>query len=1474
MAGNIDQLNFEVIISDEKFDEQIKAVEAKARQFNTSMSNILNIRRISTQMSQQEVANSRRVLQAKVDEERAQERINREKIRTEGLQRKINAQIERATKGYQSQGSILNELKGIALGYLSVHGADQLLSSLIRVTGEFEMQKTTLAAMLGDMNAAEQVITRIQGLAVESPFQFKELTTYAKQLSAFSVPAEELYDTTKMLADVSAGLGVGMDRIVLAYGQVRSAAFLRGQEVRQFTEAGIPILDELAKQFSELEGRAVSTGEVFDKISARLVPFEMVAKVFKDMTSEGGKFYNMQEVQAETLQGKISNLKDAYEVMLNEIGKGQSENLKGAVDWVRGLMQNYEQTGRTLVELVAAYGVYKTALMALTAATGTFSLANHKLLSTFVSLGASIAGNPYVLLAAGITAVGYAIYKSATSLESYEKVQKSVADTHADFNKSVIVETSKLDTLYAKLKLAKEGTEEYADAKKAIYTQYASYISDIKNEGIAVEDLAGIYDNLKTKIEESQKARFRNVASQNIEQVYQDEADAILGEAGNATNRLLKKTAFQLNEHEKLAIQAYVGGVMSMEDIKSDQSLAKVATLLTQGAESGNRAWMQFATSIETAREQFLKSTQAYKDGLDAIDKIYGKAQDTATTGANPFVYNLDGGGGSDKSPAQKAIEEQIKSVQKLQDAYEKLMPYLSDKDMKVTLKNLFPNAEDEIIDSLDFTAALEKLASQLETFDPDAANRLRDTLGKDAASEMADTFKKTTKAAKEYYDALRKWEAEDFNLNGEGITLDVSKIASDLEEKTAEINLRARKMRELFDQIDMDGETNVHAVKNVFVEEFGEDAWDEFWSAYQKKGADAITELADKQKGYERGLAQERVNDLAEKYVKESYFTEGIELSDFGDKTYFQIRKIRKNLQELADKEPLTIPVEIESRLEDAGVDLSDLTGVNLDTIYQTFEASGEPIDDATQGVLNLIQQIQKAGLSTKKFGYIIKKVFSGDLAKLTQEEGEALLSMVQSYVGEISDLLDSVAEYAEAIGNDELQGAMKGISEAADILSNVASKVAQGDYIGAAISWVTSLASTILDAASATAELNNRIREAQTEARVLASENAINEGVEPVWGTDDYRKFTNAYDEAVKAHKKATEDIARQNEKMSGGSADDWGAGGMAGAIGIGAGLGAAVGSIIPGIGTAVGAALGALVGMVTAVVGQASTEANNYALTLQEMADSIGMELIDAETGIFNVETLEKIKETYSDLDSEYIALIDDMIATAEIYENAVAEMTTYMSDMFDACAEDMAASFIEAFKESGQATLEYGDIMDEVATNIAQSVIKSVLLQNVFSDEMTKEAALKLASGDTAGAMAVVEQAMKAAQDLTPYMQEFLESMEPYFQMEDETSTSELGEGIKGITEDQANLLASYLNAIRADVSYSKTLWVRMDGNLQRIAEMLTAPTYMEYQAQIAANTANNATYAQSIMEDLRSVLTNDSGATSIRVYREN
>lgn len=198
----------------------------------------------------------------------------------------------------------------------------------------------------------------MQNLAVMSPFQFKDLMSYTKQLAAFRIETSKLYDTTKMLADVSAGLGVDMSRLILAYGQVKAASVLRGQEIRQFTEAGIPLIQELAQKFSELEGRVVSTSEVFEKVSKREVPFEMVDEIFKKMTESGGVFYNMQEIQAETLKGKISNLTDSYQIMLNKLGEEQDGALKLAVNSMTFLINNYE----TLIDILRVVGITYGAL--------------------------------------------------------------------------------------------------------------------------------------------------------------------------------------------------------------------------------------------------------------------------------------------------------------------------------------------------------------------------------------------------------------------------------------------------------------------------------------------------------------------------------------------------------------------------------------------------------------------------------------------------------------------------------------------------------------------------------------------------------------------------------------------------------------------------------------------------------------------------------------------------------------------------------------------------------------------------------------------------------------------------------------------------------------------------------------------------------------------------------------------------------
>ena len=285
----------------------------------------------------------------------SQQKLATETLRTEAASKKLAASqsgFERAigltNKTMFSQKNLLNQLSNAAGIYFSIYEVGRFVKNLAQVSGEFEQQHIALRAILRDADSADRIFAQIKDLSVVSPFTFKDLTSYTKQLSAFQVPINELYDTTKRLADVSAGLGVDMSRIILAYGQVRSASVLRGQELRQFTEAGIPLVDELAKKFGELENRVVSASEVFDKISTRQVPFEMVKEVFQEMTDEGGMFYNMQEKLSESLAGKLSNLTDAYQIMLSDIGKANDGILKGGVEALTSLMNHWKDFARIL----------------------------------------------------------------------------------------------------------------------------------------------------------------------------------------------------------------------------------------------------------------------------------------------------------------------------------------------------------------------------------------------------------------------------------------------------------------------------------------------------------------------------------------------------------------------------------------------------------------------------------------------------------------------------------------------------------------------------------------------------------------------------------------------------------------------------------------------------------------------------------------------------------------------------------------------------------------------------------------------------------------------------------------------------------------------------------------------------------------------------------------------------------------------
>lgn len=367
----------------------------------------------------------------------------------------------------------------------SVSQIEGYISKLANVRGEFELQQRSLEAILQNKAQADQIFNKTVQLAVKSPFQIKELVTFTKQLAAYRIESDKLYDTTKRLADVSAGLGVDMGRLILAYGQVKAAAYLRGTEVRQFTEAGINLYGELQRYFEEVKGEAYTTAQIVDMISKRKVTFEDIENIFKRLTDSGGLFYNMQEIQAETLQGKISNLKDSIDVMLNSIGKANEDTLKGSIDTVKVLIDNWE----TVVNIAKAFAPI-IASMAITVwakkigvangAIGLFSVGLGKAGNAIKAFGATFKAS-FPLMA--ITAALGVFNELIKIQDEYNKRQKEAENKYYKGK----VRTSEIERLSV--------TIDKKTSKPKIKEALNALVKEMNNEGFEIEIKANISED-------------------------------------------------------------------------------------------------------------------------------------------------------------------------------------------------------------------------------------------------------------------------------------------------------------------------------------------------------------------------------------------------------------------------------------------------------------------------------------------------------------------------------------------------------------------------------------------------------------------------------------------------------------------------------------------------------------------------------------------------------------------------------------------------------------------------------------------------------------------------------------------------------------------------------------------------------------------------------------------------------------------
>lgn len=527
---------------------------------------------------------------AYVNSQKALEQLRNARMQAAKASDTHNAAMKRANSTMSSQSRIAGELKNQIANVYSIYTVERFVRGLYTIGGEFQKQRIALTSILGDSMKAETIFNRIKDLAVASPFQFKELASYTKQLSAYSIPYEELYDTTKRLADISAGVGVDMGRIILAYGQVRSAAFLRGQELRQFTEAGIPLVDELAKRFTILENKVVSAGDVFDKISRKEVSFGMVKDVLWDLTNEGGKFYNMQEALAESLAGKWSNLQDAWDVMMADIAESNSGVLSDSLDLLTDLMNHWEAVANILGMLTIVYGSYKTAVILTNVAT-------KGLLAVQTALNAAMKKNPIIWI---ITLIGSVV----GALVMFKEEVKTTAEVITDLNKTIADTNDKMQ--------GNKAVDSLIDRYEALSKKANKSAEESRELGHITKNLANTFKDAVTQTDKYGVAISLSV--EKMRKLSQEQKDLYKKQfIGTMANAQIQKQSID-SERERLAGIIREGGYRRFDENGRELSFAKYKPEDITKARNRllelEKQSLDLANIIDTARQAYHSMSQ------------------------------------------------------------------------------------------------------------------------------------------------------------------------------------------------------------------------------------------------------------------------------------------------------------------------------------------------------------------------------------------------------------------------------------------------------------------------------------------------------------------------------------------------------------------------------------------------------------------------------------------------------------------------------------------------------------------------------------------------------------------------------------------------------------------------------------------------------------------------------------------------
>lgn len=1369
--------------------------------------------------------------------------------------------------------SIGNIGKVIA-GAFAFREAAGFTSKIIQVRGEMQKLEIAFNTMLKSKEKTDALMAQMVQTAATTPFELMDVASGAKSLLAYGVAAEDVNETIIRLGNIASALNIPLGDMAYLFGTTMTQGKVLSKDMYQFMGRGIPIAEELAKQFG------VAKDEILGMCSKGKVGFEDIKKALWSMTDEGGKFYNLMQEQSKTLAGQLSNLSDSFDMMLNDLGTRIEDTASKGIEAASWMLDHYEAIGKAIMGLVAAYGTYKAAMLAvyaveklsklkqniqlvmmyrkelglMTAVQQAFGKTVAKTTAQQIALNTAMKANIFIAVASAVVGL-------VAALATFNKKQKEAIRSAGEAETQIEAEKKELEELMKVAKNEQSSKEAKSKAIQTINARYGDYLDNMIAETASVKDLSSAYDSLTASIEAKYLAQLKEQMVGEKQTEYNEQESDLWG---YVKDKILDDDNSGLSAKQKGAfiseMQRYMskfGDKHNGSDIynKFLETYSKYGGKNMSSYEQGrlySHIWdfKEAQGDLQVAEKAFEDFAAGYSGAMKKVGDAGKKTEEEQTTSVAEIVKEIKAyqaeidklekkakGKGLTKDEA-KSLEDTRKS---LDEAEKKYKTYTGKEYGKAGTEE---KAESEYLKKRqDFATKMQRAYEKAQN---DLANATisaqKDGYAKEKAALEQENKEREQDIKNSYEDQLRQIEQlerekymKEHGGSDKGFVFDASKnelAIQLLKVTTEEYAAEAARFDAEMTALDEKYYKNRLKLREDYLKQYGTYAQKE--KAIQDSYARQIKDARDRGEEDEAKLL-EAERDSALYDLKKNY--SGLYALIFADAQTLTKNQLTKAIQATQEEiQKATNSGDIE-RLSELYERLREQMMVQTSNSASSWGFGG--IVKGFKDMKTAMTDYETALKNNDREGV--------NSALMNQENANALL---KESLTEVFDVFGELGSALESFGGTlgEIGSVFSGLASSADGIITAFTSKDKGALISTAISGVLDLVSlvgnSIAENKKAQEEWNQTVQQCAHEYTMLQLE-ALEYKEANMFGVE------NPYKKAIDSAKLYSESMGElykmqsklENGQVQTGTKKVVDAGNVAKGVGAGAAAGAALGSIIPGLGTLIGAGIGALLG---GIVGACATKTVPI---FESLTDTYGSIL---KEGTETFELNPEIIADYDKLDDATKKIVDNWDEIREKALQAEQEMRDNFSSLAGDIGSKLSDSLVNAFR-NGDIYAAIDDFHGHMTT-VIEDIVEQLIFAAVFQDMFDTLEEKMFDSFGEGGDQSIVDDLMWMEEEYAKRLKEYESAMTDAketlsSQGYDAWSPDEEETERKGATK-------SGITASQDSVDYQNARLTTMQGHTYEINEGVKS--LKAQNTALINNTASILREVQGIHEDTTSI----------------